>query len=196
MLYHPKERPIEKPSLIGTDVKTEDQIKVVLDKTPPSAWDDKWSPQSLALEWLVYVDKTALFMESEEDIQERFAAATLFFGTNGEEWKSSLGFLEKDSICDWNVEGTKEDLGIFCVDGRVTKINIVNHAMSGTLTSDLNYFSELVILNLYFNDLTGPIPDLSSLVKLEQMDLDDNNLSGKIPESLFNMPNLGTFGLY
>lgn len=135
-------------------------------------------------------------MESDEDIQERFAAATLFFGTNGEEWKSSLGFLEKDSICDWNVEGTKEELGIFCVDGRVTKINIVNHAMSGSLTSDLNYFSELVILNLYFNDLTGPIPDVSSLVKLEQMDLDDNNLSGKIPESLFNMPNLGTFGLY
>ena len=87
-------------------------------------------------------------------------------------------------------------MGIFCVDGRVTKINIVNHAMSGSLTSDLNYFSELVILNLYFNDLTGPIPDVSSLVKLEQMDLDDNNLSGKIPESLFNMPNLGTFGLY
>ena len=36
--------------------------------------------------------------------------------------------------------------------------------MSGTLTSDLNYFSELAILNLYFNDLTGPIPDLSSLI--------------------------------
>ena len=61
------------------------------------------------------------------------------------------------------------------------------------MPNELNYFSEMVVLNLYYNKLTGDIPDLSYLAKLEQLDLDANALSGTVPESLFNLPSLGKF---
>lgn len=69
----------------------------------------------------------------------------------------------------------------------------MSHNLTGTMPTELNYFSEIVVLNLFFNNLTGAIPDLSNLTKMEQLDLDDNQLSGKIPESIFNLPSLGKF---
>mmetsp|Transcript_21170 Transcript_21170/g.44613 ORF Transcript_21170/g.44613 Transcript_21170/m.44613 type:complete len:86 (+) Transcript_21170:151-408(+) len=59
------------------------------------------------------------------------------------------------------------------------------------MPKELNYFSELMTLNLYFNKLTGTIPDLSGLIAIEQIDLDGNELTGTVPESIFNMPNIG-----
>ena len=59
------------------------------------------------------------------------------------------------------------------------------------MPKELNYFSELVTLNLYFNKLTGTIPDISGLIAIEQIDLDGNELTGTVPESIFNMPNIG-----
>ena len=51
----------------------------------------------------------------------------------------------------------------------------------------------MVVLNLYYNKLTGAIPDLSYLEELEQLDVDANALFGTVPESLFNLPSLGKF---
>jgi len=188
-------RPNGKNQMIGTDVETEAKIKGILDQTPDSAWETDGSPQLTALEWLIYKDPLALNMDTDEEIQERFAAATLYYGTNGEGWKEPMGFLSESSICEWNMETNNDPIGIFCRDGRVVEINIVDHNLSGSLTNDLNYFSDIIVVNLYFNNLTGPIPDLSSLVKLEQLDLDDNKLSGIVPESLFLLPSLANIFL-
>ena len=67
---------------------------------------------------------------------------------------------------------------------------IVGNNLKGTLPNELNYFSEMVVLNMFYNKLTGSIPDLSYLVNLEQLDLDGNELSGSTPASLFNLPSL------
>lgn len=110
--------------MIGIDIDKEAEIKSLLDLTPSTAWETEGSPQNMALEWLIYEDPVALSLESNEQIKERFAAATLYFATDGEEWKSSLGFLGENSICQWNIEGVKETIGIFCMNGRVIEINI------------------------------------------------------------------------
>ena len=62
--------------------------------------------------------------------------------------------------------------------------------LDGTLTVELNHFSKLTALNLYYNSLRGSIPDLSHMVALEQLDLDGNKLTGNAPHSLFNLPNM------
>ena len=51
----------------------------------------------------------------------------------------------------------------------------------------------MVLLDLYFNKLTGSIPDLSKLTKLEQLDVDGNQLSGNVPESIFKLPNISKY---
>ena len=70
-------------------------------------------------------------------------------------------------------------------------LRTVNNNLSSSIPKELNYFRGLVTLDLYYNKLTGTIPDLSHLVSLEQLDLDGNNLSGTVPVSLFNLPSIG-----
>lgn len=173
------------------DNKRAEEIRNLLTLTPSSDLETEGSPQHLALKWIVDEDPLAISLESDDAIRERFAAATLHFATNGpEKWNESLGFLSNNSICSWNIDSVEESNGIFCQDGRVNQINVVNNNLAGSLPNELNYFSEMVVLNLYYNKLTGVIPDLSYLEKLEQLDVDANALSGTVPESLFNLPSL------
>ncbi len=137
--------------MIGTDVKTEAEIKSILDHTPDSAWETEGSPQLMALEWLIYKDPLALKMDSDEEIQERFAAATLYYGTNGEEWKKPMGFLGESSICEWNMETNNDPIGIFCRDGRVVEINIgkLQRSLSQLHVVSNLMITQLTILQLY-----------------------------------------------
>ena len=58
----------------------------------------------------------------------------------------------------------------------------------------LNGMSNLEELNLWGNQLGGPIPNLSGMTSLNLLKLQHNNLTGTIPSSFGNMTSLG--GLY
>jgi Leucine-rich repeat (LRR) protein len=66
----------------------------------------------------------------------------------------------------------------------------VSNNLSGSIPNEINYFTDLETLDLYYNKLTGSIPDLSQLINLRQFDVDGNMLSGMAPESLFNLPSI------
>jgi hypothetical protein len=98
----------------------------ILIYTSPESLADESSPQFMAWSWLTIEDAAGVTLEngnSTSEIQERFAAATLYFATGGDNWVSHLNFLSEESICNWN-DGNST--GIFCEDGtgRVTTINI------------------------------------------------------------------------
>lgn len=65
-----------------------------------------------------------------------------------------------------------------------------NNLQGGPIPSDLNYLIGLNTLNLYYNQITGSIPDLYNLVALEVLDVDGNRLSGETPDSTFLLPRL------
>jgi hypothetical protein len=94
--------------------------------TSCGAINEPESPQWNAWNWIMNSDDAGLSLEmgaSEFDLQQRFAAATLYFATGGNDWLSGLGFLSGGSVCTWN-DGEK---GIFCRDSEnsaVTEINI------------------------------------------------------------------------
>lgn len=94
--------------------------------TTCDSFNNEGSPPYKAWNWLRNADEAGLTLEggsTEFEIQQRFAAATLFFSTGGDEWLSGLAFLSGGSICTWN-DGEK---GIFCADsesGAATEINI------------------------------------------------------------------------
>jgi Leucine-rich repeat (LRR) protein len=60
----------------------------------------------------------------------------------------------------------------------------------GTIPIEVDYFSQLQVLNLYYGKLTGSIPDFAPLQELEQLDFDGNDLSGNVPKSIFNLPKM------
>ncbi|XP_060969249.1 leucine-rich repeat protein 2 isoform X2 [Cannabis sativa] len=76
-------------------------------------------------------------------------------------------------------------------DNRVTRLDLGNANISGSLVGELGKLERLQYLELYMNSLMGPIPkELGGLKSLVSLDLYHNNLSGSIPSSLSNLSNL------
>eukprot|EP01017_Pseudomicrothorax_dubius_P026801 TRINITY_DN3025_c0_g1_i4.p1 TRINITY_DN3025_c0_g1~~TRINITY_DN3025_c0_g1_i4.p1 ORF type:complete len:173 (+),score=9.93 TRINITY_DN3025_c0_g1_i4:351-869(+) len=61
--------------------------------------------------------------------------------------------------------------------------------MQGTIPTTINQLTNLKILNLANNNLTGTIPNLDALTKLRNLELSGNLLAGALP-SLANLKNL------
>lgn len=174
----------------------EKELRAVLAVASPppmtECFDIATSPQGQALAWLVDEDPAQLSVDTSSgtEIMERFAAATLYFSTGGGEdlWTSSFGFLSAESICNWN---DQNDNGIFCDGtGSVTGIKLVENNLKGVIPNEMNYFEDLMKLELYYNELYGAIPDLYRLINLNNFDVDGNALEGAVPASLFNLPNI------
>lgn len=79
---------------------------------------------------------------------------------------------------------------------RVTKLNLRDRNLNGTIPAALGRLSSLVVLNLHSNMLSGSIPDISSMTSLEELYLANNELSGSIPESLGAMTNVRELWLW
>ena len=75
--------------------------------------------------------------------------------------------------------------------GRVTALNLWQNQLSGQIP-DLSALSNLTNLDLGQNELTGPIPDLDALSNLTELDFRHNQLSGQIPDldALSNLDHL------
>ncbi|XP_058077668.1 probable LRR receptor-like serine/threonine-protein kinase At5g59680 [Magnolia sinica] len=83
--------------------------------------------------------------------------------------------------------------GITCSEGslvRVVALNLSNMGLSGSLSQGISNLTALTDILLGNNNLSGPIPDLSPLRRLERLHLQDNQLSGEIPPSLGNIVRL------
>ncbi|KAL6573352.1 hypothetical protein OROHE_001811 [Orobanche hederae] len=71
---------------------------------------------------------------------------------------------------------------------KVTRINLGNQQLSGSLSPELGKLKHLEYLELYDNSLTGSIPpEFGNMSNLQSLDLYDNKLSGSIPIELGNL---------
>ncbi|KAL9860585.1 putative inactive leucine-rich repeat receptor-like serine/threonine-protein kinase [Arabidopsis thaliana] len=88
--------------------------------------------------------------------------------------------------CNW--EGVKK-----CMKGRVSKLVLEHLNLTGSLNGkSLNQLDQLRVLSFKGNSLFGSIPNLSALVNLKSLYLNDNNFSGEFPESLTSLHRLKT----
>ncbi|KAK6242495.1 Protein kinase domain - like 10 [Theobroma cacao] len=87
-------------------------------------------------------------------------------------------------VCAWT--GIKE-----CMNGRVTKLVLEYLNLTGSLDEEsLNQLDQLRVLSFKGNSLSGQIPDLSGLVNLKSLFLNDNNFTGEFPESVSGLHRL------
>ncbi|OMO89421.1 hypothetical protein CCACVL1_07832 [Corchorus capsularis] len=87
-------------------------------------------------------------------------------------------------VCAW--KGVKE-----CMNGRVTKLVLEFLNLTGALDEkSLNQLDQLRVLSFKGNSLSGQIPDLSGLVNLKSLFLNDNNFTGEFPESVSGLHRL------
>ncbi|OVA12570.1 Leucine-rich repeat [Macleaya cordata] len=83
--------------------------------------------------------------------------------------------------------------GVKCSKGiriRVVSLNLSNMGLSGSISPSIANLTALTKIWLGNNNLTGPIPDLSSLKWLETLHLENNQLNGTIPPSLGDIGSL------
>ncbi|XP_030550333.2 probable inactive receptor kinase At2g26730 [Rhodamnia argentea] len=86
--------------------------------------------------------------------------------------------------------------GIQCNNGRVTVIALEGMGLKGVVNSDaLIHFSELSILSFKNNALLGNIMNFSGNQKLAQIDLSGNKFHGPISESLLSLALLASLKL-
>ncbi|XP_050206269.1 probable LRR receptor-like serine/threonine-protein kinase At1g67720 [Mercurialis annua] len=73
---------------------------------------------------------------------------------------------------------------------RITKIALSRKNLEGEIPPEINNMEELSELWLNDNFLTGQLPDISNLINLKIVHLENNKLSGSLPKYLGNLPNL------
>lgn len=137
---------------------------------------------------------------------------TFYASTNGEEWSGGNGWLQSPDPCD----GTWR--GITCDKDKVNilEINLSESGLTGTPDNIIFNLPRLQVLDLSYNDINfsfdgiGAAKDLRILklsetrvnsiagvgqaISLNELHLTGANLSGQIPDEVFNLVNLR--GLY
>jgi hypothetical protein len=114
-----------------------------------------------AASWLVTVDPWNV----KEDTVTRYALAIMYYETNGSEWTNSQNWLAADQRhCDW--------YGVGCCDG----------VLRASFFCEPHDFYDVIEVDLYHNNLSGPIPKSVVLLKrLASLYMSNNNLTGEIP---------------
>ncbi|KAI9386993.1 hypothetical protein POPTR_010G103000v4 [Populus trichocarpa] len=94
---------------------------------------------------------------------------------------STLGWSGSDP-CNW--------LHVGCLDNRVTRIQIGNQNLQGTLPPELKDLTQLTRFEVMNNQLTGALPSLSGLSFLQVLFLHNNTLSSIPPDFFAGMTSL------
>ncbi|KAF9600126.1 hypothetical protein IFM89_003673 [Coptis chinensis] len=91
--------------------------------------------------------------------------------------------------CNWQ--------GVKCnIQGKVTKLVLENTGLTGIFQpNSLSQLAQLRVLTLQNNSLTGPIPDLSKLTNLKSLFLNHNSFSGFFPSSVLSLHRLKILNL-
>ena len=120
---------------------------------------------------------------------DRAALVALYNATNGPNWVDNTNWLTDAPLGEWHGVDTDGQ-------GRVHRLNLVRHGLTGEIPPELGGLSNLTRLFLGSNDLTGPIPpELGGLSNLVSLSLNHNALSGEIPPELSGLSNLGYLNL-
>ena len=173
--------------------------------------ENPFTPQYEAFGWLDD-DDNAVLCPDEERLEQRFALAVTYFALNGREWTNCQADLDDDSdIGDCVMEnGTSttsrwlsetsecEWFGVLCDDsGRITKLTLKNNNLAGSLPNEV--FASLPWLSGLSLDrnknITGTIPSVMLFQNLTYIELDDNALTGSLPDALFSLATLKAIDL-
>jgi len=154
----------------------------------PSTLEELYSPQTMALDWLVQDD--ANYSIDSDMIIQRYALMTLFYSLGGRDWFSSTNWLSSGkNECLWKF--------VQCnINKEIISLDLSHNNLKGTIPKEIGTLSMLEELKLKNNFITGSIPrDIGSISMLEFVDLSINKLDGTIPSSITNLRNLNILKL-
>jgi len=118
------------------------------------------------------------------DNPDRAVLVALYAATDGDDWTNDTNWLSDRPLGEWHGVTTN-------ANGRVTRLDLDDNALSGTLPSELGNLTNLQWLDLGGNQLSGELPSsLGNLTDLRLLWLGGNAFSGSFPSWLVNLTNL------
>ena len=112
---------------------------------------------------------------------------------------AALDILAGSGLLNWSGNTAITSWDGVTIDGsplRVTKLELRDNQLTGTLPPELAGLTNLETLSLTRNQLTGMIPsELENLTSLSTLALGENQLNGEIPAQLGNLINLRALSL-
>jgi hypothetical protein len=69
--------------------------------TDSSVLEDPSTPQGLAYRWLLDTDEAQIDPCTYATVQQRYALATFYYSTNGDDWTNDAGWLTGANECMW-----------------------------------------------------------------------------------------------
>ena len=144
---------------------------------------------------------------------DRAILVELYQALDGSNWVNKTNWLTDEPISKWYGVTTN-------ANGRVISLDLsgnyrAQHGLKGSLPSSIGDLSQLIRLNLTYNEISGPIPptirqlvnlthlellfneisgglpaEIGQLSSLEVLDLGGNNLTGEIPAAIWQLSNL------
>ena len=104
---------------------------------------------------------------------------------------ASLNWDTGFAVTDW------EGINVSGSPGRVSRLYLIEPALTGTIPPELGQLSQLIVLYLQYNQLAGPIPaELGQLSQLQELYLGANQLTGPIPLELGQLSHLTNLVLF
>ncbi|KAK9228334.1 hypothetical protein WN944_021284 [Citrus x changshan-huyou] len=139
---------------------------------------------SLLLFSLLHSTATAQYPPITNSLLPSDAVSLLSFKSKADSENKLLYALnERFDYCQWQ--------GVKCAQGRVVRFVLQSFGLRGTFPPNtLTRLDQLRVLSLHNNSLTGPIPDLSSLINLKSLSLSRNFFSGAFPLSILSLHRL------
>ncbi|CAB9505241.1 Leucine rich repeat N-terminal domain [Seminavis robusta] len=163
--------------------------------TAPSVFDDPFSPQSLAVSWIAHDSFSTGLRLSDPRLLQRYALATFYFATGGDNWEqcgrespscSTNPWLTDADSCTWYSLGCTQQGNVFEV-----RFPPNGNRLIGSLPAELSLLTGLKRLLASSNGIGGTLDaPLAGLSLLEILYLPSNQLSGSIPDSLYSLTSL------
>jgi hypothetical protein len=184
------------PSVAPTKIESSTNLfNLIIEAYPQGqlALEDPNSPQAKALKWLE--SSTNSGISEVQSFLQRYALATVYYSTNGDDWIDNTGWLSERDECNWMSTAAS-----ICDElGKYAKLDLQENNLVGTLPAELGILSDtLRSINTRTNYLSGEIPSpmISDLAKLEVLDLSSNSFSGVLTKQLFDATSLTRLSLF
>lgn len=84
----------------------------------------------MAFEWLANDANYTI-----DTLIQRYALATLFFGTDGDSWNNNTLWLSNADMCEWHK--------VVCANDSVSELDLALHELSGELPPEIGLLSSL-----------------------------------------------------
>jgi len=191
----PTDNPTEPPTDAPTTLRWAQFLSTFLIPiSGEEVFKDKNSPQYRAGKYLLddpYTD----FVSTIGRLSDRYAVATFYFATEGENWNScyfgdsecNSGQWLVDDVCDWFAVSCDDD-------ARVSSFLFVNaegNGLIGTLPFEMYVLEGMVDLVIINEKIKGTLPEVfgTNATSMRSLLLPDNELTGTIPNNyLSNSP--------